>query len=211
MAGLDGRRWAALVVAATAWAADILFVIEQMGRGDNVLQAIWHNLSFFTDIGTLICAIVFTAIAAGARISVRTLALAVLAGWLILAVYWSIGQGWKAFGRQGLADMLTHGFVPLLSTAFWLVFAPRPGLKLGHIPFWLLFPLGYVAYALTRGAISGRYPYDWMDVTKLGYPPVLTMVAILTGVFCVLCLMLIGLDRVIPGRRAGPEAVPPPP
>ena len=47
--------------------------------------------------------------------------------------------------------------------------APRARLKRSVPLWWSLYPLAYFGYALGRGAIDGRYPYPFMDVTKLGW------------------------------------------
>ena len=34
---------------------------------------------------------------------------------------------------------------------------------------WLAYPGVYLVYVLARGAVSGEYPYPFMDVKVLGY------------------------------------------
>lgn len=51
----------------------------------------------------------------------------------------------------------------------WLAFGPR-GLTSARLALAsLLFPLGWSAFTLIRGAFVHWYPYPFIDVTKLGY------------------------------------------
>ena len=39
---------------------------------------------------------------------------------------------------------------------------------------WLLYPLVYIIFVLTRGSYSGFYPYPFIDLTKLSILQVFT-------------------------------------
>ncbi len=59
--------------------------------------------------------------------------------------------------------------MPLLVPLFWLAFDPKGHLRRHDPLLWLLLPLAYYAYGLTRGALEGRYPYPFMDVARIGW------------------------------------------
>lgn len=65
---------------------------------------------------------------------------------------------------------------------------------------WLGYPLVYAAYSLIHGAVTGFYPYPFINVSNLGYDKVLINMAVLVLVFLGLGLALIGIDR-----RMGPQ------
>lgn len=61
-------------------------------------------------------------------------------------------------------------------------------------------------YSLIHGAVTGYYPYPFLDVTQLGYQRVLLNMAALTAVFALLGLVLVGIDRmlrIVEARKAG--------
>ena len=60
---------------------------------------------------------------------------------------------------------------------------------------WLGYPLVYAAYSLIHGAVTGFYPYPFINVSNLGYDKVLINMAVLVLVFLGLGLALIGIDR----------------
>jgi hypothetical protein len=106
--------------------------------------------------------------------------------------------GWSA-----AANILLHTVTPLAALADWLLLTPRGGLRPRHAALWLLYPLAYLAFVLTRGALltpgtEARYPYPFLDVTLHGYAGVLTNALLYGLVFYALALAIVGLDRIRP-------------
>ena len=66
-----------------------------------------------------------------------------------------------------------HYVIPPLYALFWVAFIQKGDLQLRTIPAPLIPPLVYGAYTLVHGAVSGFYPYPFVNVAKLGYPQVL--------------------------------------
>jgi len=113
------------------------------------------------------------------------------------------GDGSAHFGS--LQNTLLHTVTPLLAVLDWvLIRGVRPRRRWAAL--WLLYPLGYLVFALVRGAIVHRYPYPFLDVRSLGYGGI-AYVAL--GLF--LFFWLIGLLVVIigyAGRSAEPRHIP---
>jgi hypothetical protein len=93
---------------------------------------------------------------------------------------------------------------PPLFVLDWLLFVDkreldwRPGLGA------LAFPALYVAWTLVHGAVSGWYPYPFIDVPDLGYPRALINMAGLVLAFLGLEIALVGVGRLI--RRTSLES-----
>ncbi|UTP37651.1 Pr6Pr family membrane protein [Phenylobacterium sp. LH3H17] len=61
-------------------------------------------------------------------------------------------------------------------------------------------PLAYGAYSVWRGPHADFYPYPFLDVSKLGLERVAMNMAGMTGVFFVLGLVFIAIDRSAKSR-----------
>ena len=61
----------------------------------------------------------------------------------------------------------------------------------------MLYPVGYAAFSLLHGAVTGFYPYPFLEVRQLGYERVLLNMGLLTAAFAVLGLILVGIDRLL--------------
>ncbi|MET9546998.1 Pr6Pr family membrane protein [Streptomyces sp. NPDC006627] len=112
--------------------------------------------------------------------------------------------GWHSYANQ-----LLHTVTPIGVALDWLLLTRPGGLRPRHAALWLLYPVAYLTFALTRGALMpptspARYPYPFLDVDAHGYAGVLTNALTLGAAFYALALLTITLDRVRPEPR-GPE------
>jgi phosphoglycerol transferase MdoB-like AlkP superfamily enzyme len=82
-------------------------------------------------------------------------------------------QIWSPVGFQRLADELLHVVIPLLFILYWYLFAPQGGLGWKNAFPWLIYPFVYAVFVLFRGALSGFYPYPFVDANILGFEKVL--------------------------------------
>lgn len=109
------------------------------------------------------------------------------------------GLGW--WTNAGL-----HYAAPVLTLAGWLVFGPRPRVS-GHTVGWaLIWPLGWIGYALALGAVTDWYPYPFLDVTQIGYAAALRNVAFVAVLAVVLLLLARLVDRRLPATEVSPAA-----
>ena len=82
-----------------------------------------------------------------------------------------------------------------MTPLFWLLFAPKGALRWRDPLLWAIYPLAYFAYALTRGASDGKYPYPFMDIPAVGWPSALTTVAIILILYLLVGLVLVWLGH----------------
>jgi hypothetical protein len=104
---------------------------------------------------------------------------------------------WNPQGAQLLANVIFHYAIPLAYVGYWLVFVPKGSLAWKDAIAWLVYPAVYTVLVLLRGAVSGLYPYPFLDAVALGYPRVVANMVVLLMVFLVLGLLVIMVDRVM--------------
>jgi hypothetical protein len=107
-------------------------------------------------------------------------------------------------GIAKLTDIAFHYVAPPLTVIGWLLFGPWPRIDSASLLRHLAWPFGYLAYVLVLGAISGWYPYPFIDVDKLGYSRTLLNALALT----VLLLVFGAIYRVLDTWRGGAKAQP---
>lgn len=95
-------------------------------------------------------------------------------------------------------NTVLHYIIPVAMLGDFLINRPTR-----HIPFkkglmWLLFPIVYVAYSLIRGAITGWYPYPFLNPAVQSYASIfVTFLELL-----VLSLVLIWLACKLSGKKS---------
>lgn len=95
-----------------------------------------------------------------------------------------------------LTNTILHDISPLLFLAYWWLDCPQHALQFRHVYRCMLFPTLYFVYMLTLGHFTGRYPYPFFDVSRIGYIPVVqTGVQMLAG-FVLVSVSLVMLDRL---------------
>jgi hypothetical protein len=194
-----------MVAAALGWFALILqyaLIVDYKTDGDLIAAAI-RFFSYFTLLSNIFVALAMTLpwLAPETRLgrfflepAVRT---AILAYIIIVAVIYHVvlRKLWNPQGWEYLADTIEHVAAHTLYVIDWLLFVPKGTLKFRSAFVWLLFPLAYAVFSLIHGALTGFYPYPFIDETELGYDKVLTNMGGLVGAFAGLGLFLIGVDR----------------
>lgn len=102
---------------------------------------------------------------------------------------------WNPQGLQRIVDELLHTFIPLLFVLYWLFCTGKDQLKWNSFLRWLIYPLVYVIFIFIRGAVSGLYPYPFLDVTKIGYTNALINSCYVTIAFTLVSLLFIAMGK----------------
>ncbi|MDQ2766482.1 MAG: Pr6Pr family membrane protein [Gemmatimonadota bacterium] len=107
-------------------------------------------------------------------------------------------------GTAKLADIGFHYIAPVLTVVGWLLFGPWPRVDNTTAVRAIAWPFSYLIYVLVLGAISGWYPYPFIDVAKIGYARALLNAFVVT----LLLLIVVAIARVLDTRRGGAKAQP---
>jgi hypothetical protein len=84
-------------------------------------------------------------------------------------------------------NTVVHQLMPLAVFLDWVLKPPRVRIPVRAAATWLIFPLAYLGYTLIRGAITGWYPYPFLDPGTEGSGAV---VAHSAGIF--ICALVVG-------------------
>ena len=97
-----------------------------------------------------------------AALSVYILVVALVFQALLAAQHHFIGVGWWG-------NLLAHQIVPGLWIVCWLWFGPHGGIDQGGPWRWLIYPLGYCGWTMGVGAVTGWYPYFFLNPDRVGW------------------------------------------
>lgn len=178
-------RLAVAAASALGWFALILqlaLTIQlTLAQGRGALEGVWIYLDYFTVITNALAASALTAATltprrANAPLLAQPESVTALAACILIVglVYNLVLRSlWNPHGWTRVADELLHVVMPVLFLGYWQATAARQPQQLTRLAWWMLYPLGYLAYVLARGALDGRYPYPFLDPARLGYASVL--------------------------------------
>ncbi len=191
-----------------ALASQLYLIIQN--RVVSVAETIVRYFSFFTILTNLIVAVCVTVLLLkpnskwGSWFSKSTTLTAITVYITIVGVVYNVILRflWKPQGLQYVTDELLHTIIPLLFILYWFLFVPKKGLQYKQFLPWLIYPLLYVIYTAIHGAISGYYPYPFINVTELGYGKVLINTGGLLLAFSMLSLFLIAVAKYMNRGKA---------
>lgn len=196
------------VVAVVGWFAIIMQFYLVMGawiaQGQSLAEAIVQFFSYFTILTNMLVSAAATALLLPRTTRLRiyfdrppTLtAIAVYISVVGLGYTFLLRHLWHPQGLQRVTDELLHTAIPALYMVYWLLFVRKRELNYRHLWPWLIYPLVYAVYALARGAVSGLYPYPFIDVQVLGMSQVLTNSVMLAVVFVFLAVLYISIGKL---------------
>jgi hypothetical protein len=209
------KRVLMVATALSAWFALLLqfplAIATSRANGVTVISAVIAYFSFFTILTNLIVALglSFSLLAPNSRRGRYFSSALVTSGTalyiaMVGAVYSLLLRHlWNPEGFQRIADVVLHDVVPVMYVAYWLVFIPKSGLRWKDTLTWSIYPLVYLAWILMRGAVSGSYPYPFVDAGQIGYPQVLLNSAMLLASFLVVGLAVVAVARWLRLRENG--------
>lgn len=104
-------------------------------------------------------------------------------------------------GAQFFNDTVLHLIVPVLVPLVWLVFGPHGRIGGRAMLLSLLVPLAWLGATLARGPALDWYPYEILDVPRMGYAGVGVYLVSIIAAYVLIGLLLWGLDRLLCRRR----------
>ncbi|MCL4258127.1 MAG: Pr6Pr family membrane protein [Anaerolineales bacterium] len=105
------------------------------------------------------------------------------------------------------SNLVVHYINPIIALVDWLVWPPQQKLPRNVWAYWLLFPLGYLAYTLLRGPLAGWYPYGFLNpIEQGGYAGVALYSVGITGLFLFFSWIVLKITPKTAVAKAEPSA-----
>lgn len=197
------HRTYALLAAMAGWLSiTVHFFLFRRIYGGPASETLIRFFSFFTILSNISFSLCFTFFflkGAGHRFFTSPQLLTAITVYMLVVgiIYNAVLRNlWAPQGLLRITDEMLHVLNPLLMLFFWILYVSKQNLRWKDVWSWLLFPLAYSALIGMRGAISGFYPYPFLNVTQLGYPKVVMNGIVLLVVFLFLSLVLTGLAKL---------------
>ena len=108
-------------------------------------------------------------------------------------------------GLDALADAMLHLVVPVAALVGFVAVGPRPRVTRRTAALALAWPLGWLAWTLVVGLVTGWFPYPFLDHREEGWAAVVVTCTAITALFVLLLGALALLDR---SRTHGVEEQP---
>jgi hypothetical protein len=207
-----GATWFHLATAVVTTAALVLQLVLTTTTTGQPLPVRWLRLaSYFTIQSNLLVAAAAWALwahpARGARLLFKVVRLDGVVGITVTGLVYVVVlrptvdlDGWWA-----VADALLHYAVPLLAVVGWVVYGPRRRTDPRVVLLALVWPVAWFGWTLAHGAVTGFYPYPFVDVDDLGHGTVLGNAALVTALLLAVAGAYLWADRWLDARARRPR------
>ena len=95
-----------------------------------------------------------------------------------------------------------HIVSPVLTIGVWVLVGPRPRITWAAVAWAFVWPVAWIVATFVVGALTGWYPYPFMDASVLGYPRAVGATSLVVVLALVLAVVLRQLDRRLRPRPA---------
>lgn len=170
----DNRRFFGALIGMGA----ILTLAVQTGvdvaSGDGVLQSIWSQARYFTNLMVFTVGIFFSSSLLGTRHNRPGWASAITVWILLVGIVYHVLLS-ATHHPEGLdvgVNLMQHTILPIAVLGFWVRYVFKDGLHMTLPAIWLACPVTYVGYVLIRGQLDQAYPYFFLNPDKIGWPGV---------------------------------------
>lgn len=160
-------------------------------------------LRYFTIWSNLAAGLILLWVAAGKPTNERVLfALATALSIVALVYHALLAADHHPVGLDWWTNLGFHTIIPASAIGWWVAFSDRAHLTWRSLPLVTPAPVAYTIFALIYGAISGFYPYFFLDLPTLGWLQLVLNITGLALFFVVMGAVLLGLRRLLPSARA---------
>lgn len=198
------RLWR-MTFALVGWGALIFqFALMIAAPGDVPLAArVLNFFSFFTILTNLLVALALTGSLLGqdrrlARWSASEGVRAAIAMYIAvvgLIYHFILAPSWHPTGNALIADVLLHYVMPIAFVIDWLAFTPKGRLRWIDPVKWLAYPALYGVWTVGHGLTTHWWPYDFVNVDKLGWQGFAVSGLATALFFLIVGLVLVAIDR----------------
>jgi len=108
--------------------------------------------------------------------------------------------GWALAATIGF-----HYISPWATLLGWLLFGPRPRMGWRTMLFAFIWPVAWLVYTFVRGALTGWYPYPFLDVDLIGFGDSVRNSAVILLIAVGIAALLTVLDRRMPALVHDPR------
>lgn len=181
------------IVGLATFALQIALSVEKTGSLFGAFAALSR---YFTILTNAAVTVVMLRLALGRVPGHRLMLALVTAIAMVAMVFHAVLADLQTFsGLDAVTNQGFHTVIPALTVLWWVVFGGTPGIVWRDLAWVLPWPVVYTAYALVRGAVTGAYPYPFLDVTQIGWPMLGVNVLALAAMFLVVGAIFVGIAK----------------
>ncbi|MBY8984167.1 MAG: Pr6Pr family membrane protein [Candidatus Lokiarchaeota archaeon] len=98
-------------------------------------------------------------------------------------------------GFAAFNNLVIHYIIPIAFIVDWVLTETKMRYKWSYLPYWILYPLCYIVFAVIHGTFTGNYVYYFLDISALGFLVFFLFVSVLIVFGIALGCLYIWINR----------------
>lgn len=112
---------------------------------------------------------------------------------VIFAIF--LSPYYQPTGIEAISNILMHYIVPVAFIVEWFITESNTEYKYSYLPYYTIYPFGYVIFTAIRGAFTGFYPYYFFDLSMITIIDLAINVFLLFVLFTIMGSIYIAINR----------------
>jgi Co/Zn/Cd efflux system component len=99
------------------------------------------------------------------------------------------------------ANKVLHQLIPFFVILDWFLLGAKERINLKEALLWFVFPLLWLIYSFIRAALTGWYPYHFLDPKEVGNLGVILYILVISLAMAFVCFLLAFLTNSLQARK----------
>lgn len=98
-------------------------------------------------------------------------------------------------GFAAFSNLVLHYITPIAFITDWILTETKVQYKWNYLPYWIMYPICYIIFAVIHGTFTGSYIYYFFDISALGILGFIMSISILIAFGFALGCLYIAINR----------------
>ena len=175
-------------------------IIDEMGEGRTLLGAVAHYFSFYTNWTNILLLLIYFDVFFGwTKLSSPVNCVTGLSSIIMVMIVYHLLLSDTHYpqGIEVITNIIKHYISPVLFTLFWFTSRHIGALRWGDLYKFLFFPMAFLVFTYVKAAITGEYPYDFLNYSLNGFSGVAPIIGAIVVLILILSTIAIFYDNKV--------------
>lgn len=175
-------------------------IIDEMGEGRSLFGAIVHYFSFYTNWTNILLVLIYFDLFFGwTKLSSPVNCVTGLSSIIMVMIVYHmlLSATHSPQGIEVLTNVVKHYITPVIFTLFWFMSRHIGALRWGDLYKFLFFPMAFLVFTYVKAAVTGEYPYDFLNYSLNGFSGVAPIIGAIVVLILILSSIAIFYDNKV--------------
>jgi len=175
-------------------------MVDEMAEGRSLLGAMFHYFSFYTNWTNILLVLIYFDLFFGwTKLSSPINCVTGLSSIIMVMIVYHLllSSTHHPQGIKVITNIIKHYIAPVLFTLFWFSSRHVASLNWRDLYKFIFFPMAFLIFTYVKAAITGEYPYDFLNYSLNGFSGVAPIIVAIVVLILTLSSIAIFYDNKV--------------